>query len=145
MKRTRILWVVVPVAIVLAVVASFAPWQRPSDNGSNLVVLAYAPQPDVTPFYVADKMGYWSDEGLEVRMEEFATGRLSFETVLGGKADLAQVAETPLVNAAIQKRSFVVIATFCSSDRSVRCIARTDRGISKGTDLRGRTVAIFAK
>src|SRR5215210_1922334 len=101
---------------------------------SETVVLAFAPQPDIAPFLIADAKGFWKAEGVKVDFRELPTGRLSFEAVLGGRADLAQVAETPLVNAAMQGRQFVILADFCSSDRSVRCIARADRGVARPAD-----------
>ena len=91
--------------------------------------------------FIAREKGFWRDKGLEVQAVPFAAGRLAFDAVLAGKADLATVAETPLVLAAFRNQDFKILCTIMKSDKEMKVIARKNAGVSKPADLKGKKVA----
>jgi len=90
---------------------------------------------------IATASGLWEKHGLTVNGTLFATGREAMQALLGGQADVAEVAPTPLVLAAFADqpvRAFAVVARWSPW----RVLARTDRGIASAKDLKGKKVGI---
>jgi len=54
------------------------------------------------PVTVARVKGFFQTEGLNCNTVPFASGRLALDGLLGGEADFATVAETPIVLSAMQ-------------------------------------------
>jgi NitT/TauT family transport system substrate-binding protein len=69
---------------------------------------------------------------------------MALDAVLGGGADIATVAETPLMFAGFGGQDFDIFATIFRSENACKVVARKDRGISLLSDLKGRKVATFA-
>ena len=138
--------------MVLCTVALALPYllagcgdQQQTETGEKLtkVVLAQNPVPHSTLPIIAKKNGYFEEEGLDVAVKEFTTGKLCFDAMLGGGADFSTVAETPIMYAGFSSQPVYVIATIESSPLSVKVIARKDRGVSKPKDLKGKLVGTF--
>ncbi len=94
------------------------------------------------PLWVAERQGFFAAEGLMVTLQRLPSGKLALEAMLRGEAEVATVAETPLVFAALAGRSLCVIATYAGSGEHA-IVARADRGISRVADLRGRRVGVL--
>ncbi|MFA6497877.1 MAG: ABC transporter substrate-binding protein [Desulfurivibrionaceae bacterium] len=95
--------------------------------------------------HLAAQKGYFGEEGLEVQVNDFATGDEATRAMFEGKADIASVAETQLVFDSFRERDFGIFATIGSWDNEVKIVARVDRNISRIEDLRGKIVATQAK
>lgn len=106
------------------------------------VVLAEATQPVCAPVYVAAEKGFFKEEGLDVQLASFTKGKLCLDTVLGGKAEFATVAETPLMNVGFTKQPVAILCTMLHATNNTQCVARKDRGILKPEDLKGRKVGV---
>ena len=90
---------------------------------------------------IADAAGLWQKHGLTVKTTLFATGREAMQALLGGQADVAEVAPTPLVLAAFAEqpvRAFAVVARWSKW----RVLTRADRGINDPSQLKGKKVGI---
>ncbi len=107
------------------------------------VTLAQNPVPHSALPIIAKKKGFFAEEGLDVTVQEFTTGKLCFDAMLGGGADFSTVAETPIMYAGFSKQPVYVVATIESSPLSVKVLARRDRGVTKPSDLRGKMVGTF--
>ena len=92
---------------------------------------------------VAIEKGYFRDEGLDVEVSKFPTGKLAFDAVLGGAAEFATVAEVPIMYAAMSGQRPAIIATIERSGKSIKILARKDAGVAKPEDLRGKKIATF--
>ncbi len=110
----------------------------------EMVTLAVTKQPVSALLYIAQAKGYFRSEGLEVMMQPYSSGKAAFDAVLGGNAQLATVAETPIMFAGLDGRPVCVVATIADSDRYVEILARKDSGISKPGDLRYKKVGVTA-
>ena len=90
---------------------------------------------------IANAAGLWEKHGLTVNQTLFATGRDAMQALLGGQADVAEVAPTPLVLAAFADqpvRAFAVVARWSQW----RVLGRTDRGITNPGQLNGKKIGI---
>ncbi len=91
---------------------------------------------------VAQMQGFFKQEGLETTVRKHPYGRPCLEDMLAGKADLATVAETPVMFAVMRGEKISVIATIESSQKGNAIIARKDRGIHTFKDLKGKSIGV---
>jgi len=117
---------------------------KKSDNNIKLpeIILAEGMQPIASPVYIAAEKGYFKEQGLNVKLVPFATGKLCLDTVIGGKADVGTVAETPLMHLGFQKNSAVILCTMHYATKNTRCVARKDKSIEKPEDIRGHKIGV---
>lgn len=102
--------------------------------------LALSQTPLSLPFYVAESQGYFSDEGLKLKISDVIGGHRTLQQVLEGSADLATSSEAVVMFASFQRSDFAVIASFVSSDDDVKIITRADTGIQNPSHLGGKTI-----
>ena len=125
------------VAVALIAVAGWRLSRPPPEP----LVLAVARSTFGAPLWVAELQGFFAAEGLAVTLRPYPTGKLALEAMLRGEAQVATVAETPLVFASLAGTPFTVITNYASSTEH-SLVARADRGIAAATDLRGHRVGV---
>ena len=146
-------WLLI-VLIAIAIFVGSTSCQRDSDvpketNVENpkpqpvKVVLAQNPVPHSALPIIAKKKGFFEQEGLDVDVAEFTTGKLCFDAMLGGGADFSTVAETPLMYAGFSDQPVRIVATIVTSSETLKIVARKDAGVAKPSDLRGKPVGTF--
>ncbi len=91
-------------------------------------------------FYISFPRGYLADEGLDATPQPHTFGKLALDTVLEGKADLATVADTPIVFAVMNAKRITTIAVVQTSNRDEAIVARLDSSIEKPSDLKGKKI-----
>jgi len=85
------------ITVAIIVVSVLAYWQIKDyliTVPSGKIVLAEGTQPIAAPVYIAYAKGFFKEEGVDVELVSFPTGKLCLDALLGGKADFATVAET---------------------------------------------------
>lgn len=107
------------------------------------VVLAQNPVPHSALAIIAKKKGFFEEEGLDVEVKEFTTGKLCFDAMLGGGAEFSTVAETPLMYAGFSDQPVCIVATIMTSPETLKIVARKDKGVEKPADLKGKMVGTF--
>jgi NitT/TauT family transport system substrate-binding protein len=121
--------------LLLAPAASAAP--APSE-----LTIAVANNPMSLPLHLAAQEGHFAAEGLKVRLVECPTGARCLAAMLDGNADLATVAETPVVFRSFERSDFVLLSTFASSTDDAKILARRDSGIERPRQLAGRRIGV---
>src|ERR1700675_5130877 len=58
------------------------------------------------PLTITERLGYFKDEGLNVRISDFAGGTRSLEAVVGGSADVGAGAYEPTIKMQSRRQSF---------------------------------------
>lgn len=104
------------------------------------LTLAVAELPQFAPLLLAEQLGYFGDAGLEVKVIPCVHGKRCLQHLLDGEAQVAGVADVPIVMAAHTGRGFDIVATFATSTHESKFIARRDRGIRAPADLTGRRI-----
>ena len=89
---------------------------------------------------LASEEGFFKDERLDVRLEEFATGREAFRAAMEGRLDAATVYTTPVLLQAFTTPQPRIITMLHQSAHNTALVARADRGIRGARDLRGKSV-----
>lgn len=120
----------------------FALRPAPTPTEPVRLRLADATQPVSGLVYVAHERGHFDQSGLRVAMQAHSTGKSALAAMLSGQADVATVAETPLVFAALNGDRFCILATIATTERNVAVVGRVDSGVLCPDDLRGKRVAV---
>ncbi len=108
------------------------------------LTLALSNLPYYAPVYIAEAEGYFVDEGLDLRLIQCANGRRCLQHLMDNEAQVATVADLPIVFALHAGRAIDIVATFSASSRNHRFVVRADRGISTPADLKGKRIG-FAR
>jgi NitT/TauT family transport system substrate-binding protein len=107
------------------------------------IVLGTQPIVHSSPIWIAEKKGYFQEEGLKVEIREFGSGKESLEVLLNDKSiDLTTASQSPVVFNSFNRKDFAIIAGMVYSDKDMRILARQDRGITSPEALKGKTVGI---
>jgi len=106
------------------------------------VTIAVPQMINVAPMFVANAQGLFEKAGVNVVNQPFVIGRDALKSVLDGKADLALVADAPVMFATLAGADVVILTGISSLPRSMSIVARADRGIHREVDLAGKSVAI---
>jgi len=104
------------------------------------ITVAYTYQPQSTLVHVAVAKGYFVAEGLDVQPLMRTFGKAALETVIGNQADLATVAETPIMFNVLKGEKIFVLANIEASSMNNAVVARKGAGISASGDLKGKRI-----
>lgn len=124
--------------------ASAAVWllAAAAAAGAGELVIAVSRTSLSLPLHVAADKGYFAAEGVAVRIEECLGGQRCIRRLFDGKAQLATVSDLPVMFHSFERRDYAVIATFVTSSRDLKLLARRSSGIAQAGDLAGRRVGI---
>ncbi len=106
------------------------------------ITIAYTFQPQSTLIHVAKEKGFFAEEGLEVVPLMHQYGKTALRSVLENEADLATVAETPLLFSILNDDKIFILSTIVASSQNSAIIARKDAGISKAHHLKGKKIGV---
>ncbi len=106
------------------------------------ITIAYSTPPYTVLIDIAQSRGYFAKEGLDVTPRTYPYGKIAFDALLRGEADVATVGETPFMFAAMHGEKLSIIATIQTSNRNNAIIARKDKGIITPADLKGAKIGV---
>jgi NitT/TauT family transport system substrate-binding protein len=140
MQTRNLYWIGLAAIAVLALsIAAYFVFQ-PAVLTPKKLTVAVTRAPDSTLVYIANNLGYFRDEGLDVTLQLHEFGKVALDSMLDGKADLATVAETPIMLAVMRGKPLAVVAGIFNSDQSMGIVARRDSGIASPRDLAGKQI-----
>lgn len=90
--------------------------------------LAVSRTPLCLPLYVAEEKGYFGAESVDVQLQECLGGQRCLASLLGGRADVATVADMPLAMAAFERADFAILATFVNGSGDLKIVMRGPEG-----------------
>ena len=126
--------------IFLAVSTFLAAMAVTAAPKAESVRVAMSITPLSAPFIIADEMGYFTENGLDVEFKEVVGGFRAIRAVFKGEADIATASEVVVMFNSFERADFAVFCTFVSSDNDVKIVARRDSGIERVRDLAGHKV-----
>ena len=131
--------------LVLAalIIGGVALWElRTPVSQVSPVTIAVPTQINSTLPIVATSQGLFKQAAVNVISQPFVLGKDALKSVIEGKADLAVVADTPLIFALHDGNKLDIVASISQGRRSLAIVTRNDRGIKKLKDLSGKSVAL---
>jgi ABC-type nitrate/sulfonate/bicarbonate transport system substrate-binding protein len=92
--------------------------------------------------FIAIDQGYFQDEGLDVTIQLYGSGKASLDSVIEGNANVATVADIPVMHAGLNEEKIYLLATVQHSEKDTVMVARKDKGISQPLDLKGKKIGV---
>jgi ABC-type nitrate/sulfonate/bicarbonate transport system substrate-binding protein len=94
------------------------------------------------PVLIAENLGYFKDEGIEVEIKEYPSGRTALADMISKKnLDVVTCAQTPVMYNSFSNDSYSILAGMaCSYEAGSIMLARKDKGINTALDLKGRRI-----
>ena len=119
----------------------------PINPGASLprIVLGLPTQISMANWFVALEQGYFAEAGVDLVNQPHAVGLQALDAVLAGKADLAVVADTPVMFAVMNGAEISLVASTFASRPYMALLARGDRGIVTAADLKGKKIGYIPK
>src|SRR5467141_4335770 len=97
------------------------------------------------PLTITERLGYFKDEGLNVRISDFAGGTRSLEAVVGGSADVVAGAYEHTINMQARKQNFqAFVLAGASPQISVGIATSRVASYKSPRDLKGLKVGVSA-
>ena len=97
------------------------------------------------PLTITERLGYFKDEGLNVRISDFAGGTRSLEAVVGGSADVVAGAYEHTINMQSRKQSFqAFVLAGAAPQISVAISSKLAATYRSPKDLKGLKVGVSA-
>jgi ABC-type nitrate/sulfonate/bicarbonate transport systems, periplasmic components len=106
------------------------------------VTIAYSTSFSAILVHIAFTKGYFGEEGLDATPQRHAFGKEALQAVLDGKADLATVADTPIMFAVMNGKKISILAVIQTTNKNEAIVARRDQGIAKPSDLQGKKIGL---
>lgn len=106
------------------------------------VTIATPAQPGPGNVHVALADRLFEKQGVEAVREPVASGMRALDALLQRRADLAVVADTPIVMNTLDGQKLFIIATIYESRKGLAILARGDRGIERPGDLAGKRIGV---
>jgi len=91
--------------------------------------------------YVLSTRNFWKKYDVEATTLGFTSGRLALDAVLAGKAQFGTTTDSPMALLGANGLRSMIVAEFSRISQGMAVTARTDRGIDKSADLKGKRVA----
>jgi ABC-type nitrate/sulfonate/bicarbonate transport system substrate-binding protein len=95
------------------------------------------------PVWIAEHEGYFSENGININIQEFNSGKASFAAMLAQDSlDLSTVAQTPITLSSFKRDDFAIIAAMVTSTKALKIVGRSDLGVTNVSDLKGKKVGL---
>lgn len=144
----RITYALSSVAAIVALATIFA-WQpilsrlRSEQSPSTTITVALSSNyPGSGLLYLAAAKGFYAQEGLNVNMQPYSSGRDALDAAIEKRADLGTAGDVPIMFAAMDGRPVAIVATIFTAAGAHGIVARRDRRISTPADLKNKVVGV---
>lgn len=89
------------------------------------ITIAVSNTPLSAPFFIAEKMGFFADNNLNVELVRLDGGVKCFNALINQQVDFATASETVVMFNSFERTDFSVIASFVESDNDVKLLSLT--------------------
>ena len=148
-RRSRSwIWIlVVIIALVLAVGGNLWLSQEKPEKFTGpvekITLAAYAGDTGAL-VYVAEDQGYFEENGLEVTIKDYESGKTAADAMIAGEADISTSAGFVFFSNSFDYADLRVLGTVATSEVK-ELVARKDKGITTTDDLIGKKIGVTKK
>jgi ABC-type nitrate/sulfonate/bicarbonate transport system substrate-binding protein len=135
-------------ALVLAALLGGYAWRgrtppaQPADPPEPMTIAANTRYVGTSLVFVAHVKGYFANEGLNVTVQPYTTGKSALDATLERRADLATVADIPIMFAVTKGQPVSIVATIAMVERDPGIIGRKDKGVLTLANLNGKRIGV---
>jgi NitT/TauT family transport system substrate-binding protein len=140
-KATRVRWSVLCLAALVLTGCASEPARGGGANRHLTIGLAYIPNIQFAPFYVADALNYYREAGLDVTLRHHALAEDQFGALAAGREDVIYAGGDEMLQARTNSVPVVNVATLYGR-YPISLIVPEDSPIRTPADLRGRSVGV---
>lgn len=90
---------------------------------------------------VAKDKEFFKNEGLDISIKKYPSGKLALMGMFNHEVELATVADMPITINSFKRDDYSICNSIAYTDNGAWIIARQDHGILKPADLKGKTIA----
>lgn len=126
-------------ALALAALAWLAPGLAQADP----LRIAASRSPVSLPLYVAQRRGFFTEEGLDVTVIDCIGGSRCLRVLLDDKADIATSTESSVVQQALAHADVAIVATMVHAKDNIKLIVRKASGVTRSEQLAGHRVGVI--
>ena len=119
-------------------------WLVPGAHAADALRVAASRGPVSLPLYVAQRRGFFADEGLDVTIADCIGGKRCLRLLLDDKADVVTTSGMPVVLQAFAHADVAIVATMVHASDNLKLIARKASGVTKSEQLAGHRVGVIA-
>jgi len=91
--------------------------------------------------WVAENEGYFADNGLDVEIKEYPSGKAAVADLIDGKVDIATITEFGFTSKSFDEKDITILSSIATATIN-SLIARKDKGIEEISDLKGKRIAV---
>jgi len=110
-------------------------------NGISTIRLGITRSPSSWLVHIADSKGYFKQQGLNISLINFKSGKRALKAMFDDRVDLATTAEGPVVFFSLIRDDFSIVSTISITSNDNVIVARKDVGIESPADLKGKAIA----
>jgi NitT/TauT family transport system substrate-binding protein len=92
---------------------------------------------------IADKKGFFKEEGLDVRPNYVQTGKIAMDAVVSGDLNFGVIVDVNIGFVKFQQGADIKVVSSIAEKYDDAIVARRDQGIGKPEDLQGKTLAML--
>ncbi|MBI3563430.1 MAG: ABC transporter substrate-binding protein [Gammaproteobacteria bacterium] len=108
-----------------------------------LLTIAVAKTPLSAPWYVAERLGLFKKYQLTTQIVDYPSGKRALQAVLDSQAEVATVADFPIMLQSFNHTNMRVLATFTTSRTELKVVTRQATGMHTPADLVGKRVGVI--
>ena len=140
MKRIALASIII-ILVVLIIGSSFVylSMNKPASAALEKVTIGNVPVESYAMLWIAEKQGFFADNGLDVTVKDYSTGATAVEALINGEIDVGGSSDYVVMLYAFQKANISII-TSCAESEFFELICRNDHGITNISDLNGKTI-----
>jgi NitT/TauT family transport system substrate-binding protein len=135
-------------ALILAALLGGYAWKgqtlpaQPAGPPAPMTIAANTRYTGTGLVFIAHVQGYFAHEGLNVTLQPYTTGKDALDAALEGRAELATVADIPIMFAVMKGHPVSIVATISTVEKDPGVIGRKDKGILTAADLDGKRIGV---
>ena len=94
--------------------------------------------------YIAEGQGFFEENGLDVTIKDYQSGKAAADALINGEADISTSADNVLVSNSFEHTELRVLGTVATAQVK-ELVARKDKGITTINDLIGKKLGVTKK
>ncbi len=146
MSKKKLIEIIMVVIIASLAICSYLWLSQEQPGPVEKVTLGVESSLLNAAVWVAENKSYFQEQGLDLTIKEYDSGRLSLLAMLKGDEgiNICTAAPTPIMFSSFDRQDFSIFATFAYAYEDIKVIARADIGITTAKDLVGKKIGTAA-